>query len=248
MCLFSSRVGQTSRFLIGMGFFLFGAIDELIWAGTYRCEDAAGVTVLTDSPVQLHNCSLVFPDTEHNKHRAPYEPGSPRPPEAPRPHIEQANEETAASAAEMEQEGRANHKTMNQEAIPITTVNGSIILSALLNDTRTARLILDTGATMTVLATDLAVELSLFSGSKNQVTTIQTAGGPVQVTLSRLDSVQVGSAIVHHVPVAIHDVPNMGPNIEGLLGMSFLRHFLLTLDAEHNRLYLRPRPASGSSP
>ncbi|RMH31540.1 MAG: hypothetical protein D6690_15440 [Nitrospirae bacterium] len=247
--LFLQKSGSWySCLLWGISLFVLGLADESARSGTYRCEDSAGVTVLTDSPAQLHNCALIFSGVESGQSQPSHESRSPRIPEAPPSLIDQSNGEAADSEIGSERERHAAQKTMNQAAVPIMTMNGSVILSVLLNDMRTARMILDTGATMTVLTTDLAVELALLSGTRNRVTTIQTAGGPVQVTLSRLDSVQVGSAIARHVPVAIHDLPNMGPHIDGLLGMSFLRHFVVTLDIEHNRLYLRPRPDADSSP
>ncbi|MDH5576663.1 MAG: TIGR02281 family clan AA aspartic protease, partial [Nitrospirota bacterium] len=66
-------------------------------------------------------------------------------------------------------------------------------------------------------------------------------GGSVQVNMNYLSSLTVGTAQASKVAVAIHDLPDIPEHIEGLLGMSFLKHFLVTLDAEHARLILRPK-------
>jgi predicted aspartyl protease len=62
--------------------------------------------------------------------------------------------------------------------------------------------------------------------------------------MNYLSLLQVGTAQAENVAVAIHDLPDIPEQIEGLLGMSFLKHFLVTLDAEHARLILRPTPSS----
>ena len=97
---------------------------------------------------------------------------------------------------------------------------------------------------MTVLSTNIAIDLGILGTTDNELLTVNTAGGSVQVNMNYLSSLSVGNAQAHHVAVAIHDLPDIPEQIEGLLGMSFLKHFLITLDAEHARLILRPKPSS----
>ena len=88
------------------------------------------------------------------------------------------------------------------------------------------------------------MDLGILGTTDTTLLTINTAGGSVQVNMSYLSSLHVGRAKAQNVAVAIHDLPDMPEHIEGLLGMSFLKHFLITLDAEQSRLILRPTSSS----
>jgi len=125
--------------------------------------------------------------------------------------------------------------------VPVTPYGGSLLVTVQLNQTRQAQLILDTGATMTVLSTDIALDLGLIASTRTQLTTVHTAGGPVQVNVTKISSIHAGAAHVNNVDVAIHDLPDSLPGIDGLLGMSFLKHFLVTLDSKKKQLHLKPR-------
>ncbi len=97
---------------------------------------------------------------------------------------------------------------------------------------------------MTVLSTNIGIDLGILGTTDTTLLTINTAGGSVQVNMSYLSSLHVGRAKAKNVAVAIHDLPDMPEHIEGLLGMSFLKHFLITLDAAQARLILRPTSSS----
>lgn len=92
--------------------------------------------------------------------------------------------------------------------------------------------ILDTGAGMSLLSPRLADELSIgASGSREG----RGAGGRVQVSMARVDSLAVGDARGGPMPVGITaDVDRIGTavghRIDGDLGYDFLKAFRLTLD------------------
>ena len=69
---------------------------------------------------------------------------------------------------------------------------------------------------------------------------VGTVGGIITVPLARLGSLKVGDAEVQDLVVSIHDF-SPDPRIEGLLGMDFLKHFHVSLDARRNLLVLGPR-------
>ena len=110
-----------------------------------------------------------------------------------------------------------------------------------LNHSTDAHLIVDTGATMTVLSYNIATALGLLSGSDNSINTVNTAGGSVQVSMAHLEHIQVGGAEAKHVAVAILDLPDGISGVSGLLGMSFLNKFLVTLDAGNSLLHLKTK-------
>jgi len=228
-------------------FFFVTLTQILFWvspgfSAMYRCQDQSGTTVLTDNPAQLMDCSLL----KASVGALPPEPKKEQqlqfkhtPNLSPSP---QNNEEhsTTSLLLESAQEGQEEQDI----TIPLKKIGGSFVVQANLNNERSAYLIVDTGASMTVLSTNVAIDLGILGTTDNELLTVNTAGGSVQVNMNYLSSLHVGTAQAQHVAVAIHDLPDIPEQIEGLLGMSFLKNFLVTLDAEHAHLILRPKPSS----
>lgn len=208
----------------------------------FRCQDQSGTTVLTDNPVQLNNCSNLEA-TMVSTPPVAREANQP----TPRNELSQAPEQKNKGAqveTPFRQEAKQDPAPESDITIPLQKIGGSFVVQANLNKERTAYLIVDTGASMTVLSTTIAIDLGILGTTDNELLTVNTAGGSVQVNMNYLSSLQVGTAQSENVAVAIHDLPDIPEQIEGLLGMSFLKHFLVTLDAEHARLILRPKPSS----
>ncbi len=121
--------------------------------------------------------------------------------------------------------------------VPVSSLGRSTVVTAFFNHTTNGNLMIDTGATHTVISQRLARLLSLIPSAR---ATVQTVGGPVGVTVSRLRSLKVGPAEVNDLPVLIHDF-SPDPRIEGLLGMDFLGRFRFGLDSQRQLLVLSPR-------
>ncbi len=208
----------------------------------YRCHDQAGTQVLTDNPAQLKSCSQLkssivsTPQISQKILKLPEEPDKSSY-ELPENHSQQSDRT-------IEEESNKHANKDRDITIPLQKIGGSFVAQVNLNKERTAHLIVDTGASMTVLSTNIAIDLGILGTTDNELLTVNTAGGSVQVNMNYLSSLSVGNAQAHHVAVAIHDLPDIPEQIEGLLGMSFLKNFLITLDAEHARLILRPKPSS----
>ncbi len=206
----------------------------------FRCYDQAGTQVLTDNPAQLADCiqlesSIVSSSQESHNIPQPASTTEVFPPTTSQPDSGKGD---SLAAEEFHQGSPAKPDI----TIPLRKMGGSFIVQAVLNKERTARLIVDTGASMTVLSTQIAIDLGILGTTDNELLTVNTAGGSVQVNMNYLRSLNVGDSEAQHVAVAIHDLPDIPEHIEGLLGMSFLKHFLITLDAEHSELVLRPKP------
>jgi predicted aspartyl protease len=117
-------------------------------------------------------------------------------------------------------------------------MNGaSVIVPVTFNGALTANLVLDTGATVTVVSRRIASNLALRTLGASKVGTV---GGVITVPLARLGSLKVGEAEVHDLVVSIHDF-SADPRIEGLLGLDFLKRFHVSLDARRRLLILGPR-------
>ncbi|MCL6415984.1 retroviral-like aspartic protease family protein [Aestuariirhabdus sp. Z084] len=110
---------------------------------------------------------------------------------------------------------------------------GHYVLGGTING-HNATLLLDTGATAVVVASDLAKEIGLKRGLPSYA---QTANGRVQVYNTRIDQLKLGNILLHDVSATIN--PAMHGN-EVLLGMSALRQLEFTQRGEELTLRLLP--------
>jgi predicted aspartyl protease len=106
-----------------------------------------------------------------------------------------------------------------------------ILVPANVNDTGPYDFILDTGATISLLSSQLAVNLGI---PTSDVMDARVAGGPVQVRIGKVDSLAIGTAKLENVPVAIMDLSDIGEEvgakIDGDIGYSYLKHFQVVID------------------
>ena len=114
-----------------------------------------------------------------------------------------------------------------------TKPGGTVVIDVLLNRRLTAPMLLDTGADFTVLTKQVARDLRLSSLDHLPTQEFKTAGGTVRLPIATLQSLRVGSAEARDVEVAI-DVDGHMPM--GLLGMTFLRHFKVTIDHQRGQV------------
>ncbi|HNP29651.1 MAG TPA: retropepsin-like aspartic protease [Nitrospirales bacterium] len=209
-------------------------------SATYDCLDESGARVLTDNPAQLFKCALLPSQSFSSTNQAPST--APTPEANTKARGDQVPPDTQISAHLSSLNEENQDRPLNEDiTVPLTKNGGSFVVHAMLNQERSAQLIVDTGASMTVLSTQVAIDLGILGTTDNEILTVNTAGGSVQVNMNYLSSISVGTAEATNVAVALHDLPDIPEHIEGLLGMSFLKHFLVTLDAEHARLILHPK-------
>jgi clan AA aspartic protease (TIGR02281 family) len=126
-------------------------------------------------------------------------------------------------------------------AVPTFRVGQTFVVQVRLNGTRDAKLILDTGAEISLLSHDVVLDLGLFPTSSTPTVTLNTVSGTVRADVVIVESMAVGAAEAHYVAVAVHDLPEAPPGIDGLLGLTFLNHFIVTLDPQRGTLHLRRR-------
>jgi predicted aspartyl protease len=65
---------------------------------------------------------------------------------------------------------------------------------------------------------------------------LQTLAGQTTAPTVRLSSISVGAAELRNVTAVVHDP---GPDLDGILGNSFLGRYRVTLDADRHLLHLR---------
>ncbi len=121
-------------------------------------------------------------------------------------------------------------------AVPLRRDGNAMLVEALVGGTVRTRLLLDTGAEFTVLSTAAARRLALNLGSA-AVIPLRSASGVFFAPMIKVQSITVGDATAYDVEVIVHDAT---PGLDGLLGMSFLDNFLVTISTSDARLILTP--------
>jgi len=104
-----------------------------------------------------------------------------------------------------------------------------------LNNRLRSYFIVDTGASFTLINTQMANELGLNINETTPFIPIYTASQLIFTPLVTLKSVRVGEAEVENVDVLIHNLPS---NTAGLLGNSFLNKFRVVLDSAQGKMTL----------
>jgi len=118
--------------------------------------------------------------------------------------------------------------------------NGShFIVEATLNHSE-IRLLLDTGASLTILSREVARALGLQAIDVQQTVIINTANGTTEAQLYRVESIGVGAFNVSPIDIAVVEQLAI-EGASGLLGMNFLEHFDFRIDQEHAELFLKYR-------
>jgi clan AA aspartic protease (TIGR02281 family) len=200
-------------------------------AGLFACVDTQGAMIVTDRPTQLSQCRP-FQDRLSDSQVEPRSSLRHELPLEPPPSTSNATPDVSSS---LQPESPPQLAILSA---PLERIGSLFVVSILINEIRPARLILDTGASHTILSRAIARDLGLWSQQASTSVSMHTAGGTVQADLMQIDSIRIAGAEVRHSLAAIHDLPDAPPDIEGLLGLSVLRHFEVTLDAPRNRLLL----------
>jgi clan AA aspartic protease (TIGR02281 family) len=125
-------------------------------------------------------------------------------------------------------------------AVPLRRDGNAMLVEALVSGTLRTRLLLDTGAEFTVLSTAAARRLALNLGNA-AVIPLRSASGVFFAPMIKVQSIAVGDAAAYDVEVVVHDAT---PGLDGLLGMSFLDNFLVTINTSDEKLVLTPLPDS----
>jgi len=113
-----------------------------------------------------------------------------------------------------------------------------IIVMVRINGGRNVRLMLDTGASHTVISPQALVALGIDASAGGHVS-IQGVTGSAEARYTLLDSVEVGAARVAPMEVLVHDA-NLFQG-EGLLGRDFLDRFSVTIDTRAREVILARR-------
>ncbi len=125
-------------------------------------------------------------------------------------------------------------------SIPFEKQGQVVVIEAMLNGKTPAKLVVDTGATYTMISAATAKELAIEPGGNDRRLPIQTANGMIQAPLTSLESINVGGVEMKNLAAVIHDVlPNS--QVAGLLGLNFLSNFRIDIDTQKGLLHLEKK-------
>jgi len=111
-------------------------------------------------------------------------------------------------------------------------------VQAVINGRRQGLFLVDTGATLVALSETFARKLGIRMSSLPETEVMVADGRHVKARLALLRSVKVGNTSVENVRAVI--MPgDVQKDIDGLLGMSFLRHFNVRLGGSSGALQLK---------
>ncbi len=125
-----------------------------------------------------------------------------------------------------------------EASIPLQRARGGWFTEVVLNNTETARFLVDTGASVCVISPELAGTLGVRPRQPTLSVTLETLAGQTEGTPVTIRSIRVGEVEGEDVPAVIHVT---AAGIDGILGNTFLSRYKVALDPEGGVLRLRPR-------
>jgi predicted aspartyl protease len=153
----------------------------------------------------------------------------------------EGEEETGESVSEEGEETSEEVLTI----VKFLPVDGHVVVPVVFNGFLEARVLVDTGAGITVLSRELAQRLQLEEDPGHGIT-LKTMALDIQAQLATLDSIQVGDLIENNFRVAISDLPSGEERkFDAILGMDLLNKYKVQIDSENSRLVLSPGRRSG---
>ena len=117
-----------------------------------------------------------------------------------------------------------------------------ILVPAIVNGQGPFQFALDTGASRTMLSSQLAEKLAIATTDDRPVT---GGGGPIKILAGKVSSLAVGDAAVRDHAIGAGEFINMlskaiGAQLDGIIGYNFLNQFKVTIDYPHTTLELVP--------
>ena len=119
--------------------------------------------------------------------------------------------------------------------IPLLRSGSHFLVDARLGSQQ-ALLLIDTGATLTMLSPEALKRRGVAAQATGRTGLFNTANGRVSAPIYRLDTLAVGDWRVRDLDVGVLELGD--PDIDGLLGMNFLRHFQFFIDQNEALLRL----------
>ena len=122
--------------------------------------------------------------------------------------------------------------------IPFESIGQGMLVDVLINDNVSAKMLVDTGATVIKLNKRLLNRLDQDIPEDRRRGYVATAGGVIRAEEVFLNKIDVGGAVKENVRAIYAHEAYDEVLFDGLLGMSFLSDFKMTIDHRNNRIHL----------
>ena len=120
--------------------------------------------------------------------------------------------------------------------VSFTGSSSNIMVNVLINDLVRANFVLDTGASLVVISRDIANKLGIGIRREESSIFITLADGrKVSANIVTIKSLRIGRIEGKDIEAAVLDYEE-NSDLEGLLGMSFLKQFMINIDAKNGKL------------
>jgi clan AA aspartic protease (TIGR02281 family) len=126
----------------------------------------------------------------------------------------------------------------DETTVTLQRIGGNWFAQVRLNDARTARFLVDTGASTCVISPGLATALDIHPDRQAPPVQLQTISGLTRGHVVTIPSLRVGEVEAQDVIAVVHP---LGPSMDGILGNTFLSRFTMTLDSEGGVMRLSAR-------
>jgi len=128
----------------------------------------------------------------------------------------------------------------SSSGIPLKKLDNHFIVEVQFNDDATLNLMIDTGASRTVMSPQTMLALRRISNSVTDLDITgfaNTANGIARTKLYQTESIRVGDYQLNNPLILVSKLPD-NSQFDGLLGMDFLTQFEFRIDHQNKRLYL----------
>jgi len=129
-----------------------------------------------------------------------------------------------------------------RRAISLRLAGTLVLVQAVLNHTAPVTLLLDTGASYSLLTPEAALRSGIRVTPEAPTQTLVRADGQrYEVPFAPATALTLGPVVVEQVALGLADVFPQAPMIDGVLGVDVLERFTVTLDWANRRMWLEPR-------
>jgi clan AA aspartic protease (TIGR02281 family) len=118
--------------------------------------------------------------------------------------------------------------------VPLHENSQALMVDAVLNSKVPGIFIVDTGATFTSISREMADDLNLDLQNCEKIT-ITTANGRIQVPKVKIKRLALKGIVGHDIEATVMDI-KPGSSFSGLLGLSFMKQYRVTIDADSRQL------------
>jgi len=119
------------------------------------------------------------------------------------------------------------------------TPSGIMLVDVVINGSVRAKMVLDTGAALVIISQELSQKINQDNPEGDKRVKMRTAGGEVEGRYTVIPKIELGPASRENVQAVINPQANVFRDFDGLLGMSFLADFQVSIDHQGGRIILK---------